>query len=97
MTFQEIRIIATDPCIANQLRDVDTICRRSWYIAAHIWKIYNFKIEVVPFIITDILRFNHCWVFSNTDSNRIKYICVFHYIFFVFLEVFFRTFDVILQ
>jgi hypothetical protein len=34
MTFQEIRIIATGPCIANQLRDVNTICRRSWYIAA---------------------------------------------------------------
>jgi hypothetical protein len=33
MTFQEIRIIATGPCIANQLRDVNTICRRSWYIA----------------------------------------------------------------
>jgi hypothetical protein len=25
--------------------------RRSWYIAAHVWKIYDFKIEVVPFII----------------------------------------------
>ena len=48
MTFQEIRIIATGPCITNQLRDVNTICRRSWYIAAHI---YDFKIEVVPFII----------------------------------------------
>jgi hypothetical protein len=31
--------------------DVNTICRRSWYIDAHIWKIYDFKIEVVPFII----------------------------------------------
>jgi hypothetical protein len=41
MTFQEIRIIATGPCIANQLRDVNTICRRSWYIAAHVWKIYD--------------------------------------------------------
>jgi hypothetical protein len=51
MTFQEIRIIATGPCIANQLRDVNTICRRSWYIAAHVWIIYDFKIEVVPFII----------------------------------------------
>jgi hypothetical protein len=51
MTFQEIRIIATGPCITNQLRDVNTICRRSWYFAAHIWKIYDFKIEVVPFII----------------------------------------------
>jgi hypothetical protein len=51
MTFQEIRIIATGPCIANQLRDVNTICRRSWYIAAYVWKIYDFKIEVVPLII----------------------------------------------
>ena len=51
MTFQEIRIIATGPCKTNQLRDVNTICRRSWYIAAHIWKIYDFKIEVIPFII----------------------------------------------
>jgi hypothetical protein len=39
------------PCIVNQLRDVNTICRRSWYIAAHIWKIYDLKIEVIPFII----------------------------------------------
>jgi hypothetical protein len=39
MTFQEIRIIATDPCIANQLWDVNTICRRSWYIASHVCKI----------------------------------------------------------
>ena len=36
MTFQEIRIIATGPSIANQLRDVSTICRKSWYIAAHV-------------------------------------------------------------
>jgi hypothetical protein len=43
--------IATGPCITNPLRDVNTICRRSWYIVAHIWKMYDFKIEVVPFII----------------------------------------------
>jgi hypothetical protein len=36
MTFQEFRIIATGPCMANQLRDVITICRRSWYIAEHL-------------------------------------------------------------
>jgi hypothetical protein len=30
---------------------VNTICRRSWYIAAHVWKIYDFKIEVVPLVI----------------------------------------------
>jgi hypothetical protein len=35
--------------------------------------------------------------FSNTDSNRIKYICVFYFHFFVFLDVLFHTFDVILQ
>jgi hypothetical protein len=57
MTFQEIRIIATGPCITNQLRDVNTICRRNWYIAAHIWKIYDLKIEVVPFIIYVDSRF----------------------------------------
>jgi hypothetical protein len=32
-------------------RDVNTICRRNWYIAANVWKIYDFKIEVVPLII----------------------------------------------
>jgi hypothetical protein len=47
MTFQEIRIIATDPCVANQLRDVNTICKRSLYIASHICKSYDFKIEVI--------------------------------------------------
>jgi hypothetical protein len=51
MTFQEIRIIATGPCITNQLRDINTTCRRSWFIAPHIWIIYDFKIAVVPFII----------------------------------------------
>ena len=51
MTFQEIRIIATGRHITNQLLDVKTIWRRSLYIAAHIWKIYDFKFEVVPFII----------------------------------------------
>jgi hypothetical protein len=35
------------------LREVNTICSRSWHIAAHIWKIYDFKIEV-PFIIKKI-------------------------------------------
>jgi hypothetical protein len=43
--------LATGPCITNQLRDVSTICRRSWYIDAHTWKIYDFKIEIVPFIV----------------------------------------------
>jgi hypothetical protein len=29
----------------SESRDVNTIYRRSWYIAAHIWKIYDFKID----------------------------------------------------
>ena len=75
MTFQEIRIIATAPCIANQLRDVNTICRRSWYIAAHIWKINDFKIEVVPFIINfstelTILQ-NGRKILTNTCSKNV--------------------------
>jgi hypothetical protein len=37
--------------LANKLRDVNTIYRRSWYIAVHVWKIYDFKIEVVPLVI----------------------------------------------
>ena len=32
--------------------------------------------------------------FSITNSNRIKYSCVFYFNFFVFLDVLFRTFDV---
>jgi hypothetical protein len=52
MTFQEIRIIATGPCIANQLRDVNTICRRSWYIAAHVW---NFTYRYID----DVLSINY--------------------------------------
>ena len=73
MTFQEIRIIATVPSIANQLRDVNTICRRSWYIAAHVWKIYDFKIEVVPFIInfstelTTVVKFEYN---SKNDADE---------------------------
>jgi hypothetical protein len=47
MTYQEIRIIATGPCIANQLRDVNTICRRSWYIAADLVEMYSVSAEKI--------------------------------------------------
>jgi hypothetical protein len=42
------------------LRDVNTICRRTWYIAAHIWKIYDFKIEVIHFSteLTTVVKFD---------------------------------------
>ena len=71
--FQEIRIIATGPWIMNQLRDVNTICRRSWYIAAHIWKIYDFKIEVVPFIInfsTELTTVNHTMSLAKRKRTK---------------------------
>jgi hypothetical protein len=29
-----------------------TICRRSWYIAAHVWKIYDFKIPLFHYLKT---------------------------------------------
>jgi hypothetical protein len=77
MTFQEIRIIATVPCIANQLRDINTICnfpkpvitisKGSNFVvnmpqqvvgismgtncAPLLADLFDFKIEVVPFII----------------------------------------------
>jgi hypothetical protein len=50
------------------LRDVNTICRRSWYIAAHIWKMYDFKIEVVPFIIILVLS----WPLSSNSRYKSK-------------------------
>jgi hypothetical protein len=47
------------------LRDVNTICRRSWYIAAHVWKIYDFKIEVVPFIINVSTELTTVWTIQS--------------------------------
>jgi hypothetical protein len=75
MTFQKIRIIATGPCITNQLRDVNTICRRSWYIAAHIWKIYDFEIEVVPFMInfsTELTTSNSRYKSKNDADEAVS-------------------------
>jgi hypothetical protein len=51
MTLQEIRIIATGPCIANQLRYVNTICRRSWYEA----RAFNFTYRYID----DVLSINN--------------------------------------
>ena len=67
--FQEIRIISTGPCIANQLRYVNTICRTSWYIAAYIWNIYDFKIEVIPFIINFITELTIVVKFEDKSKN----------------------------
>ena len=77
MTFQEIRIIATGPCIANQLRDVNTICRRSWYIAAHVWKINDFKIEVVPLIINFSTELTNLQPFLITGRLQVRYVDAF--------------------
>jgi hypothetical protein len=54
----------------NQLRDVNTICRRSWYIAAHVWKIYDFKIEVVPFIINVSTELSNSRYMSKNDADE---------------------------
>jgi hypothetical protein len=71
MAFQEIRIIATGPCIANQLRDVNTICRRSWYIAAHVWKIYDkfiFRYQYLVEIYSISAEKNISDAFSNSEN-----------------------------
>jgi hypothetical protein len=64
------------------LRDVNTICRRSWYIAAHVWKIYDFKIEVVPMRIVFLEKFsksqNRLWLKLDKSFFLLKddlYIC----------------------
>jgi hypothetical protein len=57
--YTKIRLIRS----LSKFIDVDTICRRSWYIAAHVWKIYDFKIEVVPLIIN----------FSTDLTNVVKF------------------------
>jgi hypothetical protein len=80
MTFQEIRIIVTGPCIANHLRDVNTICRRSWYIAAHVWKIYDLLEPLISHtgilmtfylsIILDLQNFFHWYILQSWKLKR---------------------------
>ena len=54
----------------NHLRDVNAICRRSLYIAAHIWKIYDFKLKVVPFIIKFNTEFTTVITFEVFKSKN---------------------------
>jgi hypothetical protein len=64
MTFQEIIIIATGPCITNQLRDVNTICRKSWYIAAHIICLLMCDVKVFltfTFVVKILQVTQGCW------------------------------------
>jgi hypothetical protein len=35
------------PVTMETWQGLSNICRRSWYIVAHVWKIYDFKIEVL--------------------------------------------------
>jgi hypothetical protein len=65
--IKEIIMGTVSSRISYELRYVCiySICRRNWYIAAHIWKIYDFKIEVVPFIMnfsTDLTTVVKCEV-----------------------------------
>jgi hypothetical protein len=53
------------------LRDVNTICRKSWYIAAHVWKIYDSKIEVVPFIIA--FNFTYRYIDDVLSINNSRF------------------------
>jgi hypothetical protein len=60
-------------CEFYLLRDVNnTICRRSWYIAAHIWKIYDFKLEVVPFIINCTTELTTVVIYSVSAETMIN-------------------------
>jgi hypothetical protein len=62
MTFQEIRIIAPGPCIANQLRDVNTISYESEFLQKlvkdkkiHEAKAFNFTYRYID----DVLSINN--------------------------------------
>jgi hypothetical protein len=67
----EVKETTDGPCIANQLRDVNTICRRSWYIAAHIWKIYEFPESFIKTI-----YYNPWSVCSSCLLNEIFSMCI---------------------
>jgi hypothetical protein len=59
----------------------NTICRRSWYIAAHVWKIYDYKIEVVPLIIsfstelTTVVKFEKVYIPIPRSCRNIFRLC----------------------
>jgi hypothetical protein len=57
MTFQEIRKNCYWPLHTNQLEDVNTICRRSWYIAEQIHeaRAFNFTYRYID----DVLSINN--------------------------------------
>jgi hypothetical protein len=65
------------PLHSESIANVNTICRRSWYIATNIWKIYDFKIEASIYFIefgtalTTILPmlFQYCYKYCYSDSR----------------------------
>ena len=50
VAFRGVGVVAAGPCVANQLRDVGAVCGGGWYVAAHVWRVYNFEIGVVPLV-----------------------------------------------
>jgi hypothetical protein len=72
MTFQEIRIIATGPCITNQLRDVNTICYR--YID-DVLSINNSRFaEFLSLIYPPQIPFgpHHFWTYASNLTAVVK-------------------------
>jgi hypothetical protein len=66
MTFQEIRIIATGPCIANRLRDVNTIYR---YID-NVLSINNSRFaEFLPLLYPPELEFKETTDTASSDVS----------------------------
>jgi hypothetical protein len=62
----QIFLTFTSPNIVN------TICRRSWYIASNVRKIYDFKIEVIPFIINFSTELTTVVKFQATGPGLLK-------------------------
>jgi hypothetical protein len=64
------------PCTLYTTRSEEQFMCRSWYIAAHVWKIYDFKIEVVSLIInfsTEILVANDLGKYVESISCAIYF------------------------
>jgi hypothetical protein len=73
MTFQEIRIIATGPCITNQLRDVNTIL--ATFISEQTDEKDIFDIHFTEFgaVMTTVLPvlFKYCYKYCYSDSRKL--------------------------
>jgi hypothetical protein len=53
--LKEILIGTTGSGISSQLRDIYSICRCRCNVAANKWKVHNWKIEIMSFVIRSVL------------------------------------------